>query len=62
VSEAAVSIDDDSDADMWAEYESLPVDPPPAKTLNHGGPGVCRLCHPDGAPAQVIQQQGELQL
>lgn len=48
----------------WEEYESgLLPDPPPATTLNHGGPGVCSICYPNGAPAKKAPtQQEELQL
>lgn len=37
---------------------------PCVPTLNHGGPGVCRICYPNGAPNEQKQptQQGELQL
>lgn len=58
-----MSEDDDNDAQLWAEYTELPLDPPPLRTLNHGGPGVCRLCHP--ALARTLRQpvqQGELVL
>lgn len=54
--------DDDYDAHMQllAEYESGELqDPPLSSTLNHGGPGICRLCHPSGA-TKVLQQQAEL--
>lgn len=35
----------------------------PAPSLNHGGPGICRLCYPNGAPVKpAVHEQGELQL
>lgn len=34
--------------------------PPPPPSLNHGGPGICRVCHPEGAKPQ--HKQGELPL
>lgn len=35
----------------------------PASTLNHGGPGMCTLCYPHGAPrALQPTEQGELAL
>lgn len=43
----------------------LQTPPPPstAPSLNHGGPGICRLCHPHGAPPPLEPiQQGELLL
>ena len=40
-----------------------PPPPPYVPTLNHGGPGICRLCYPNGATKQTQQtQQGEMLL
>ncbi len=53
---------------LLAEYDlGMLPDPEPSSTLNHGGPGICRLCYPNGAPTQRApalqpQQQGELAL
>lgn len=35
---------------------------PPRPTLNHGGPGVCRLCHPHASAPTPAKPQGELAL
>lgn len=59
----------DENHDAWDEYEQLPPlapPPPPQPSLNHGGPGICRMCYPNGAPTQPQpaqpNEQKELQL
>ncbi len=64
----SAALDDDADAQLWAEYEQLPADPSPVRSMNHGGPGVCLMCYPNGMsldirkPAVQPVQQQELQL
>lgn len=64
MSEASAEDEDELHMQMLAEYETSALpDPPLLTTLNHGGPGICRMCYPNGAPTQKQPlQQGELAL
>lgn len=36
------------------------IDESPPVSLNHGGPGICTLCHPYGASKLLQPEQGSL--
>lgn len=58
--DADTTDDDELHMQLLAEYEtSVMPDPPVVMTLNHGGPGICTLCYPGGAPKprQAMQQE-----